>query len=142
MPLQYLQPAPLNHTSNLPFTTAKLSRGVLPRKEMTKLLEIPSYIGPYGRLFWMQIGPKLQENGHLTPLTKPAFEVLCNSYNHLMEANEEIRKHGLFIEKPRGGRKVNPAVKIMQAAQGQVIQLMAEFFITPAAIAHFEAFTE
>lgn len=99
-----------------------------------KLFELPpcpDHIGAWGKREWDRVGPKLIKLGLLADTDLQTFEAYCLNVQLMIEAREEIAKHGMLVMGARGKVR-NPAIAAFSAASTAVRGFAAEFGLTPS----------
>lgn len=94
----------------------------------------------YARECWERMHPVLLQMKVLTKADLLPLEGLCTAYHRARMADRAVKKFGLIIEvqERRGGKsyvtalQANPAVRISQAAWGEVRKFAQEFGLTPS----------
>lgn len=89
-------------------------------------------------ILWRELVKLLDSMGVLANSDRRALEMLCRAYADYLRAQGEIDKHGLLVEhfNDRTGLvtlKRNPGVDIANAAHANMVRLLIEFGLTPAA---------
>lgn len=94
--------------------------------------EPPGYLDDDARKAWARIGRQLDDMGLLTVADADSVGLYCEAYSRWLEANKAVRKEGLTVT-GRFGPKVNPNVQIADACHAQMVKLLTQFGMTPAA---------
>ena len=89
----------------------------------------PKWVNAEGRALFDKLLPMLAPT--LTEKDVYALYQMCHAYGLLVQATEEINKHGLLIE-TRDGLKKNPAIMIFRDASNQFNSIGARFGMTPS----------
>lgn len=91
-----------------------------PKPRPTFPVSPPRGLPKHSRAFWKKYAPVLDRTGTLTEADVPAWTVLCNTWNTICQADQEIADKGLLIPGARGNEYVkNPAISILNAARQQ-----------------------
>ena len=98
---------------------------------ITRLPAAPSYLPTAGKAEWRKMGHLLQESGLLTVLDMAALGAYCLAHTHLLEAADELEKHGAVIKGRDGGLVKSPWTTIGNQALAQVVRLLGELGATP-----------
>lgn len=90
---------------------------------------------------WKSILPELRQLGVLSRIDGKALAAYCHAYARWMEAEKEIKKHGIVVEEPiliagiETGYvryKKNPAVTISESHLKLMKSFLVEFGMTPS----------
>lgn len=89
-------------------------------------------------ILWRELVKLLDNMGVLANSDRRALEMLCRAYATYLKANDEIESRGLLLESLNAQTglsmmKRNPAVDIANAAHANMVRLLIEFGLTPAA---------
>lgn len=102
----------------------------------------PAHFNTWAKAEWKRTIPELERLGILKQVSVAAVVGMCSAFGTAMQAEREIKKHGLIVDEPIvaaktgaivGYRKVtSPAVKIARDAWAQYKSFAAECCVTPA----------
>jgi len=95
-------------------------------------------LGPDGQREWKRLAKELMGLGLLTTVDLTAFRAYCDVYETYMDATQNIRQYGRIIKTPKGFLMTSPYVHLANKALAQMLQLMQEFGMTPAARSRVE----
>ena len=98
----------------------------------------PSDLGPDGQREWRRLAKELMGLGLLTTVDLTAFRAYCDVYETYTDAMRNIRQFGCIIKTPKGFLMTSPYVHLANKALAQMLQLMQEFGMTPAARSRVE----
>ena len=90
-------------------------------------LRKPTDLSPEAQKYWHLHAPGLHDAGILTVNTAEEFKILCRLLATARIAADEIEQHGVTIATALGGRKSNPAVAALMAAQRAALPLLTRF---------------
>ena len=93
---------------------------------------VPEYLGEYGKAFWEEYAPMLQEKGLLTPVDTATFAVLCQSWEDFWIAVRELK--GVEVEPPVDDKpdRIKKYAKRKDKAFDKFRKLMGEFGMSPS----------
>jgi len=92
----------------------------------------PAWLKGNARYAWDRLAPVLFDKGLLTPPDRDALAVYCSAYADYLAAQAEVRRLGMVISAARGGKKINPAVRIADKAAALMDTFGAKFGLSPA----------
>jgi P27 family predicted phage terminase small subunit len=92
----------------------------------------PEELSADGKRLWRRIVPELERLGILKQVSIGALIGTCTAYETAVQADREVRKHGVLVPAARGGLKSNPAIKIAHDAWTRYRAFCAEFGLSPA----------
>jgi P27 family predicted phage terminase small subunit len=81
---------------------------------------------------WRRIAPKLQRLGLLTEIDDRALAAYCLTWARYLEAETEIREHGMVLKGRKGAPFLSPYVGIAARTMQQLKQWLTEFGMTPS----------
>ena len=81
---------------------------------------------------WHAWAQDLQALGLLTRLDGPMFALVCTWMGVAMDADRELRVHGIVCDDGRGREAKNRALTVLRAASAELRQLSGAFGLTPA----------
>lgn len=98
----------------------------------------PPNLPQQAQILWRELVKLLDSMGVLANSDRRALEMLCRAYALYLQAQDEITKHGLLVQSFNAQTglemwKRNPAVDIANAAHTNMVRLLIEFGLTPAA---------
>jgi len=82
---------------------------------------------------WRRLAPKLQALGLLTEIDDRALIAYCVTWARWLEAETELRDHGLVLKGKRGAPFLSPYVKIAAQSAQQLKAWIEQFGMTPSA---------
>ncbi len=94
----------------------------------------PKHLGRDGREEWLRVGGMLLRTRVLTEADLTALSAYATVCGRWMEAEREIRRKGIMV-RPTPGSKVrilNPMLPVANKCLQQMLQLQAEFGLTPS----------
>jgi P27 family predicted phage terminase small subunit len=100
---------------------------------LTDTPEAPQDLGTHGSEMWHKTVSKMMEvEGLLTALDLSALEAYCRSWQAYMDADEYIKRNGLIVWTPQGG-KASPAISARSMALSACYRYQQMFGMMPAA---------
>lgn len=104
----------------------------------------PSWLHPYARAVWRELGPGLHKVGRLEPEDRYGFATYCQAVAIERMAAEELTRlqtddegepvsAGVLVPSYRGQRVKHPALQIFRDAAGVVRAFGMDFGLTPDA---------
>lgn len=100
--------------------------------EAIELPEAPSWLGVAGQEAWQRFGSIAAENGQLEARFLACLERLCDAYDRLSEAKEDIRDNGRTAVTEKGFEHARPAVAAEKEARDEIRRYLIEFGWTPS----------
>jgi P27 family predicted phage terminase small subunit len=100
----------------------------------TELPEPPLLLSPVARQEWIRTGGLLLRSRVLTEADLTAFAAYCVVYGRWVQAERDIDRKGILV-RPTPGSKVrilNPMLPVANKCLQQMLQLQAEFGLTPS----------
>lgn len=92
----------------------------------------PAHLDPVARKEWRRISANLEPLGLLTQIDMAALAAYCQVYSRWVEAENQIRKHGMLVKSPNGYPMQSPYLNIASKAVEQMKAFLTEFGMTPA----------
>lgn len=93
----------------------------------------PEYLSKEALPFWLETAQKLELMGVMTEVDQQALALLAEHQATFWEANEEIRKWGMIVKVGKNDYwQQNPFLAVMNKAEKQIRDLLAEFGLTPS----------
>ena len=92
----------------------------------------PSFLGPVARREWRRLAGDLASRGLLTNLDRAAFAIYCQAWEHVVQSQELVARHGLVSEAEDGSCGPSPHFAVLSAASETLTRIAAEFGMTPA----------
>lgn len=92
----------------------------------------PAHLDAYGREAWEDLIPQLEQLGILTEADGHALALYCATYSRWRTARDEIAATGVTAYTGQGSIKGNPACTVAAQAERMLVQLLAEFGLTPS----------
>lgn len=93
----------------------------------------PVWMSKAGKKQWRRIARPLLDCGLLTEIDLLALAMLCETYATYQDARLAIVQEGLLVAGGTGASKKNPAATVMETARKDLLTMMREFGMTPAA---------
>ncbi|MEP6610177.1 MAG: phage terminase small subunit P27 family [Burkholderiaceae bacterium] len=93
----------------------------------------PEWLSPQAIKHWPLIAQQLDEVGVLTVIDAPALGLYCEAFARWKDANEHVLKFGTVVTAPSGFPIQSPFLAIANKAHDQMVKLLIEFGMTPAA---------
>lgn len=122
-------------------TALKVLRGNPGRRPLNKAepapprvvdLAPPPELAGAAAVEWARIAPKLQRVGLLTEIDVQALIAYCMTWARWLEAENNVRDHGMVLAGKRGAPVLNPYVAIAARAQQQLRVWLESFGMTPS----------
>lgn len=118
-------------------------RGPLPKKKLkitTPAMDIPppEWLDENGRREHERAATELRLQGRLTRDCAAVLEGIATAYQHMMEADTQVKEFGLLIPAGENGMKGNPAVGMRQAANTSWKLWLVQAGLTPASLGRIE----
>ena len=101
-------------------------------KIMKRTPKPPGFLGTVAKAEWRRIAGELFRLGLLTNLDITALGAYCQCYSTWLEANENIKKHGVLVKAQSGFPVQSPYVSISNRAMVEMRRWLAEFGMTPS----------
>ena len=105
-----------------------------PKKDKIKC---PSWLDKAAKKEWRRVYKELEDLNLLTNVDITALAIYCDAYSKLLQANEEIKARGMFVEytNKAGATNVteNPAIKTANKYIDVIRKMCGEFGLTPSA---------
>ena len=104
---------------------------------------MPAWLDPRAKAAWKAIVPELEQLGVLATCDAHALSLLCEAFSEWKQAKIMLAKtpHVKAIHNPDGSLKylqTNPYVSISRKAGEELLRLLREFGLTPAARTRIE----
>ena len=94
----------------------------------------PRHLDAEAREEWQRICDELDQMGLLTTADRPALAVYCVAWSRWIDCEEKVKELGAVTASPKTGvAQYNPYLTIANAAATQMVKLLQEFGLTPAA---------
>lgn len=97
------------------------------------LPEPPAHLTDKEKEEWVRAGEQLLNVGLIGELDTTVLAAYCSAYGRWVETQELIKKHGVLVKSPSGFPMQSPYLAIANKAMEQMIKLMGELGMTPAA---------
>ena len=116
-------------------TIAERQRNSLPDPELRRLPPAPAHLDgdDVAKVEWSRIGKMLLDAGLFTKIDTTALSAYCVAYSRWVNAESSLRQFGTVIKAPSGFPVQSPYMAIANKAMDQMLRLMSEFGLTPAA---------
>lgn len=98
----------------------------------------PNHLSRRAKTEWRRIVPHIFAMGVLSPGDIRSLELLTETLATEADARDAVAKHGFTVATADGGLKPHPAVRAMETARGQAIQLLDRFGLNPKARQHVD----
>ena len=112
------------------------SRTPLPKDEPELVAEIPnapSHLSEEAKRHWDTITNQLNDADMLTAIDGKGIELLCEAYTNWINANIQVRRHGLVVKHPKTGVPMpSPFVSTADKYFNQLRQMLVEYGMTPS----------
>ena len=95
----------------------------------------PATLSAEARAEWQELAPAAIELGTLNSTSTRAFALLCEQLATAEMARAQIATEGTTLPTEGGGRKGNPLLRMMEAAENRAARLLASFGLTPRGLA-------
>lgn len=92
----------------------------------------PAHVQGVARREWCRIVRELKALGLVTKIDRAALAAYCVAYGRWVEAEDQIREHGMVIVGSKGSLVRSPYLMIANKAMEQMRQLLIEFGMTPS----------
>lgn len=98
----------------------------------------PPNLPQQAQILWRELVKLLDSMGVLANSDRRALEMLCRAYAEYLDAQAAIEQYGMVVESLDARTnlmilKRNPAIAISNAAHANMVRLLIEFGLTPAA---------
>ena len=104
-----------------------------PEPKVLTNLKPPKFLPLEAKHEWKRVVMHLAALDLISDLDVMALAAYCNSYATWFVSGKKIKETGLLIKTPNGYYQVSPYVKIQRDAQDEMLKLLKEFGMTPAA---------
>lgn len=96
---------------------------------------MPYKLNPKSKEVWKKVCDVMEAAGTISKVDALALELLCDSIIIYRESHKALLKSGLIVGGSKGGGvpRQNPAATIRDASLKQILNLLKEFGMTPAA---------
>jgi len=95
--------------------------------------DAPEWLSPDALEHWPTIARQLDEVGVLTKMDQVALGLYCEAFAGWKNANDRVVKHGAIVKSPNNYPIQSPFLAIANKAHEQMVKLLIEFGMTPAA---------
>uniref|UniRef100_A0A6M3K3R3 Putative terminase n=1 Tax=viral metagenome TaxID=1070528 RepID=A0A6M3K3R3_9ZZZZ len=99
----------------------------------------PRYLDRYGKNEWRRVAGQLLKAGLLTKVDRSALSAYCACYSTWLNAQDQIKKHGVLVKAPSGFPMQSPYLAISNKALEQMLKFLVEFGMTPSSRARVKA---
>jgi P27 family predicted phage terminase small subunit len=82
---------------------------------------------------WTRTAPELQRLGLLTTIDRQALIAYCMTWARWLDAEDQIRKHGMVLKGRKGAPILSPYVGIAARTMQQLKAWLEQFGMTPSA---------
>lgn len=93
----------------------------------------PKWLSPLAAEHWSLVSEQLEEVGVLTRMDQTALALYCEAFARYKDATEHVTKFGTIVKSPSGYPMQSPYLAIASKAHEQMVKLLVEFGMTPAA---------
>jgi len=101
---------------------------------------MPADLRPKAQAFWKVIVANLKYAGLISKIDGQQLRIAADSWEHYLDAEEDLRENGIVIDEIRGTnnnqytvRKRNPAWDVRSAAWKEITSVLTKFGLSPAA---------
>jgi len=101
--------------------------------------EPPDYLTAPAQKEWRRISKELYTLGILTNIDVTGLEGYCSCYALWLDAQANIKKHGVLIKSPQGFPMQSPYLSISNRAMVEMRKWLIEFGMTPSSRARVSA---
>ena len=101
-------------------------------KPVAKIPPCPSHIQGEAKKEWRRICRELAALSMISNLDRAALTAYVTAWSRMIDAEEQLRKHGPIVKSPSGFPIQNPYLAVANKAMSQVIKISAEFGLTPS----------
>ena len=98
-----------------------------------KIIQRPSLLSDETILFRDNLTTTLKESNMLTSLDNQMFNLIIDTFDIYIKANDILQREGLVIESARGNKMPHPAYKIRDDCAKQLDKLLDKFGLSPKA---------
>ena len=112
------------------FRPDRHSDSVVPK---TGLPTCPAHLNSTAKREWKRVLSELGPIGLATKLDRSALAAYCQVYARWVEAEEQIKTHGVLVKGSKGYPVLSPYLEVANKAIQQMRLLLAEFGMTPSA---------
>ena len=119
-----------NDTESMRLVHGGGTKRAIPRKPRAP--RCPSFLGPVAKAEWRRLAGDLASRGLLTNLDRAAFAIYCQAWEHVVQSQELVARHGLVSEAEDGSCGLSPYFGVLSAATETLTRIAAEFGMTPA----------
>jgi P27 family predicted phage terminase small subunit len=95
--------------------------------------EMPDNLSPVARQQWITVCEQLERAGLLTQVDRDALALYCETFARYREALDHLSRESCVVTSPNGYPIKNPWLTLAERAQDQMVALLREFGMTPAA---------
>ena len=92
----------------------------------------PAHVQGIARREWGRIVKELKVLGLVTKIDRAALAAYCVAYGRHVEAEDQIRKHGMVDKRGTGAPMQSVYLAISNKAMEQMRQILIEFGMTPS----------
>ena len=100
---------------------------------------MPKHLGSAARKEWKRLLPMLLERGSLTEGDASVLALLCETHARWLAAKRDVELNGMMVNvttldssgQPITNRKINPALKVAEAAERALRGFLVELGLTP-----------
>ncbi len=113
------------------------TKRAIPRKPRAP--RCPSFLGPVAKAEWRRLAGDLVSRGLLTNLDRAAFAIYCLAWECVVQAQEQVSRHGLVSEAEDGSYEPSPYFGVLNEATEMLTRVAGELGLTPASRARIES---
>lgn len=88
---------------------------------------------------WQRVVPLLIAAGVAKKIDRTALIAYCFEYQRWIDAEEQIRVHGIFVKTKQGLVTINPYCRVSKHSLEMMCRFMSEFGMTPSARVRIKA---
>ena len=99
----------------------------------------PPHLSVIASQEWDRIAPQLYTAGLLTSIDLAALSTYCQAFGRWVEAEEQIKTHGVLVKSPSGFPMVSPYLIVANKAMEQLSKALVEFGMSPSSRSRVKA---
>ncbi len=126
-----------NDTKSMRLVRGGGTKRAIPRKPRAP--RCPSFLGPMAKAEWRRLAGDLASRGLLTKLDRAAFAIYCQAWEHVVQAQELVARHGLVSEAEDGSCGPSPYFGLLNDATEMLSRVAGELGLTPASRARIKS---
>jgi len=99
----------------------------------------PGHLDRIGKNEWRRVSKQLHQAGLLTKIDRAALLAYCTCYSTWVNAQEQVKKHGVLIKAQSGFPMQSPYLQIANKAMIEMRKWLVEFGMTPSSRSRVDA---